>query len=173
MFDKHGTPQWDWKVQMIWSNNNGWRLIDKLSVLLLDLMLQCNESLPLEVKMQEDTHTRACTHTHTHIEHIRWSLWKKNDSGVGEMAAHGLMKITDMNDWEQVHEWKEICPFIWATDMLSCELWMDDDKCQLIPWNTVPLEKLTVDQVIQKHSLHTVEPTGSLPCSRKPDICLC
>jgi len=57
MFHKHGTPQWDWKVQMIWSNNNGWRLIDKLSVLLLDLMLQWNESLPLEVKMQEDTHT--------------------------------------------------------------------------------------------------------------------
>jgi len=43
--------------------------------------------------MQEDAHT------HTHIEHIRWLLWKKNDSGVGGMAAHGLMKRTDMNDW--------------------------------------------------------------------------
>jgi hypothetical protein len=160
MFDKHGTPQWDWKVQMIWSNNNGWRLIDKLSVLLIDLMLQWNENLPLE-------------DTHTHIEHIRWSLWKKIDSGVRGMTAHGLMKITDMNDWERVHESIEICPFVWATDMLSCELWMDDDKCQLIPWNTVPLEKLTVDQVIQKHSLHTVEPKGSLPHSQKPDICLC
>lgn len=57
--------------------------------------------------------------------------------------------------------------------MLSCELWMDDDECQLLPWNTVPLEKLTVDQVIQKTSLHTVEPKGSLPCSQKPDTCLC
>jgi hypothetical protein len=57
--------------------------------------------------------------------------------------------------------------------MLSCELWMDDDECQLIPRNTVPLEKLTVDQVIQKNSLHIVEPKSSLPCSQKPDICLC
>jgi len=57
--------------------------------------------------------------------------------------------------------------------MLLCELWMDDDEYQLIPWNTVPLEKLTVIRSSKKNSLHIMKPKGSLPCSQKPAICLC